>query len=89
MPGAETYLSFIPLILLFVLFYVLMIRPQRKREKEDRAMRESIVAGDRICTIGGIVGKVLSVNEEEVVVESSGSRLTLNKWAIRSKVEKN
>ncbi len=88
MPGAETYLSFLPLILIFVLFYFMLIRPQKKRDKQDREMRASIVVGDRICTIGGIIGKVVSVNDEEIVLETSGNRMKFYKWAIRSKVEK-
>ncbi len=88
MPGAETYLSFVPLILIFVLFYVLLIRPQKKREKKDQEMRASIIVGDRICTIGGIIGKVVSVHDDEIVIETSGNRMKFYKWAIRSKIEK-
>ena len=80
MPGAETYLSFVPLILIFVLFYFMLIRPQKKRD--------SIIVGDRICTIGGIIGKVVSVRDDEIVIETSGNRMKFYKWAIRSKIEK-
>ena len=88
MPSAETYLSFIPLILIFVLFSVLLIRPQKKRDKQDKEMRDSIIVGDRICTIGGIIGKVVSVHDDEIVIETSGNRMKFYKWAIRSKIEK-
>ena len=88
MPSAETYLSFIPLILIFVLFYVMLIRPQKKRDKQDKEMRDSIIVGDRICTIGGIIGKVVSVHDDEIVIETSGNRTKFYKWAIRSKIEK-
>lgn len=89
MPGAEAYLSFLPLIVIMVLFYVMLIRPQKKREKQDKQMRESIVVGDRICTIGGIIGKVVSVHDEDIVIETSGNRMKFYKWAIRSKIENN
>lgn len=87
MPGAETYLSFLPLILLIVLFYFMLIRPQRKRDKADKQMRESLVAGDRICTIGGIVGKIVQVNDDEIVLETSGNKMRFKKWAVRGKVD--
>lgn len=90
MPGAETYIQFIPILLLVVLFYVLLIRPQRKREKADREMRDSIVVGDRICTIGGMIGRVVSISDDVFVVEtgSNNNRIKMYRWAIRSKVDK-
>ena len=57
------------IILLIVLFYVLLIRPQRKREKADQAMRNSIMTGDRICTIGGIYGTVVELKDKSVLIE--------------------
>ncbi|MQX35257.1 preprotein translocase subunit YajC [Roseospira navarrensis] len=62
--------AFLPLILIFVIFYFLLIRPQQKRMKEHKAMLEAIRRGDRIVTNGGIVGTVVKVvNETEVSVE--------------------
>ncbi len=87
MPSAETYLSFLPLILLIVLFYFLLIRPQKKRDKADKEMRNSLVTGDRICTIGGIVGKIVQVNDDEIVMETSGNRMRFKKWAVRGKID--
>lgn len=88
MPGAEAYAPYILLIVMIVIFYLMLIRPQKKREKADRDMRESIVPGDRIISIGGFIGKVVQVGEEDVVIESGGNRLKMMKWAIREKVEK-
>ena len=90
MPDASAYLSFVPLLLLIVLFYFLLIRPQRKREKADQAMRNSIMTSDRICTIGGIIGRVVAVTEETITLEttSNHTRLKMYKWAIRNKIEK-
>ena len=85
MPDASAYLSFVPLLLLIVLFYFLLIRPQKKREKADKAMRESIVVGNEIC---GIVGRVVKVNDDDIVLETSGStRMRFKKWAIRNVIE--
>ena len=71
-----------------MLFYFLLIRPQKKREKADKAMRESIVVGNEICTIGGIVGRVVKVNDDDIVLETSGStRMRFKKWAIRNVIE--
>lgn len=90
MPDASTYMYYGMLILLIVLFYVLLIRPQRKRDKADRQMRASLENGDHVCTIGGIIGKVVSVTDETVTIESTGShtRLKLYKWAIRERLDK-
>ncbi|MDO4174876.1 MAG: preprotein translocase subunit YajC [Eubacteriales bacterium] len=88
MPDASAYLSFLPLVILIVLFYFMLIRPQRKREKKEKLMRDSIETGDRICTIGGIIGRVVSVSDDEFVLETSGStRIRFNKWAIRNRIE--
>ena len=90
MPSVQQYLYYGMIILLIVLFYVLLIRTQRKREKADQAMRNSIMTGDRICTIGGIIGRVVAVTEETITLEttSNHTRLKMYKWAIRNKIEK-
>lgn len=62
--------SFMPFILIFVVFYFLLIRPQQKRAKEHKAMVEDLKRGDKVITSGGIVGKVSKVvNDNEVEVE--------------------
>ena len=63
--------SFMPLILIFVIFYFLLIRPQQKRAKEHKALLESIKRGDEILTGGGIIGKVLKADQTELIVEVS------------------
>jgi preprotein translocase subunit YajC len=62
---ASAFTAFIPLILIFVVFYFLLIRPQQKKVKEHRAMLDAIRRGDRIVTNGGIVGLVTKVLEAE------------------------
>jgi len=61
--------AFLPLILIFIVFYFLMIRPQQKRAKEHKAMLEAVRRGDNIVTSGGIIGKVTKVEDTEVSVE--------------------
>lgn len=79
--------SVLPLILLFVVFYFFLIRPQKKRDKAEKEMRDSIKVGDEISTIGGFIGKVVSIKDDTLVIESSADRtkLKLYRWAIRSK----
>lgn len=68
--GGDPIAMFLPLILIFVVFYFLMIRPQNKRMKEHRAMLEAVRRGDRVVTGGGIIGKVAKVMDNgEVEVE--------------------
>ena len=67
-------LTFIPIILIFVVMYFFMIRPQKKQEKEANAMRDNLTVGDEITTIGGIIGKVVSIKEETCVIETTKDR---------------
>jgi len=62
-------LSFLPLILIFVVFYFLLIRPQQKRQKELQKMVEAIKKGDRVVAAGGIIGTVMSLQNDYVVLK--------------------
>ncbi len=62
-------MSFLPLIVIFVLFYFMLIRPQMKRAKEQKNMLEALQKGDEVVTSGGILGKVVKVSETSVSVE--------------------
>ena len=77
---------FIPLILMFVAMYFLMIRPQKKRQKEEQKMRENVRVGDEITTIGGIRGRIVNIKEDEFVIETGNDRnkLVIKKWAMQS-----
>lgn len=68
----------------FGLMYFLIIRPQKKKTKQMTELRNSVQSGDSVVTIGGIVGKVLNVKEDEIVLEVGAARtkLTFKKWAI-------
>jgi preprotein translocase subunit YajC len=67
--GAGGFASFIPLILMFVIFYFLLIRPQQKKSKEHKQMIGSLKKGDRIITSGGLYGRITGVNDTTLTVE--------------------
>ena len=79
--GTSTILM---LVVLFALMYFLMIRPENKRKKQAQEMRDSLKKGDVITTIGGVVGKIVSVNNDTIVIETSDDRvrMELTKWAV-------
>ena len=67
--GDPGFIGFLPIILMFVLLYFLMIRPQMKRAKEQKAMIEALQKGDEVVTAGGVVGKITKLSEQYVTVE--------------------
>lgn len=71
---------------LFAIMYFVMIRPQRKRQKEEQNMRDSIQIGDDITTIGGIVGRVVTVKDDSLVIETGSDRvkMKITRWAIQT-----
>lgn len=66
---ANPLMSFLPLLLIVVVFYFFMIRPQMKRQKETRKFRESLAKGDKVVTTGGIYGKIIEVKETVIILE--------------------
>ncbi len=66
--------TIIMLVVVFAVFYFFGIRPQRKQEKETNAMRNGLTVGDEITTIGGIIGKIVSIKEETCVIETAHER---------------
>jgi len=80
----QQIMGLLPFILMFVLFYFLLIRPQQKRQKAVRQMQSELKKGDKVVTIGGLHGTVDAIDEGTVVVKSGdGSRLTFDRNAIR------
>ncbi len=76
-------LSFLPFILIIVVIYFFMIRPQAKKAKEQKKFRENIQKGDKVVTIGGLHGKVLEVEDNTFVVDiGSNQKVTLEKSAV-------
>lgn len=80
--------TFIPLILMFVIFYFLLIRPQQKRQKAVANMQNELKKGDKIVTIGGLHGIVDAIDENKIVIKcGDGSRLTYDRQAVREVTE--
>jgi preprotein translocase subunit YajC len=67
--GDPGFIGFLPIILMFVLLYFLMIRPQMKRAKEQKAMIEALQKGDEVVTAGGVVGRITKLGEQYVTIE--------------------
>ena len=78
--------QFVPLILIFVIFYFMLIRPQRKKDKEAKKMLESLKVGDRICTIGGIYGTIVRIKDDVLTIEvgEQKTQLVFARWAVRN-----
>ena len=87
--GASGWTSFIPLIFMFAIFYLLLIRPQQKKAKEHKVLLESLKKGDQVINAGGIHGKVTSVDESIVTLEiATGVNIKINKGFIATIVVK-
>jgi preprotein translocase subunit YajC len=92
--GDSGFLGFLPIILMFALLYFLMIRPQMKRAKEQKAMIEALQKGDEVVAGGGLVGRITKINDQyvtleiapntEVVVQRSAVQVPLPKGTIKS-----
>ena len=85
--GGGGMLSIVLMVVLFIgVFYFFGIRPQKKQEREAAQMRNSLMVGDEITTIGGIIGKIVSIKEETMVIETTRdhTRIRLLKSAVRS-----
>lgn len=88
MPPAEGqegggFMSFLPLILIVLVFYLFFIRPQMKKSKDQKKFREALKKGDKIITIGGIHGKIIEVQETTFTIEVEGqNRLKIEKSAV-------
>ena len=73
------------IVVMFVALYFFMIRPQKKQEKQIKDMRDSLQVGDEITTIGGIIGRIVSIKEETLVLETSrdGTKIRILRSAVR------
>ena len=72
-------LSYAPIVIVIIAFYFVLIRPQQKKDKEDKAMRENLDIGDEIVTAGGIIGRIVSIKDE---TGSDRSKIRITKWAV-------
>ena len=82
----DQYMSIIFIVIMFAALYFFMIRPQKKQEREVNNMRNNLKVGDEITTIGGIIGKIISIKEETVMIETGHDRTKIRilKTAVRN-----
>ena len=80
----ETLIQLLPLVILFVIMYFLMIRPQKKKDKQVQEMRRSLSVGDEIVTIGGICGKIVKTKEDTFVIQvgADKTKFEMMRWAV-------
>lgn len=83
----ETLISLSPIILMFVIFYFLLIRPQQKRQKQVQEMQNNLQKGDKIITIGGLHGVIDAIDEDKIVINCNNNKLTYDRSAVREVVQ--
>ena len=83
--------TFIPLVLLLVVMYFLLIRPQKKQEKRLTEMRNAVQVGDEVITIGGICGKVVKTKDESLVIQVGADKVKFEimRWAVSTVIDRN
>ena len=82
--GDAGLMSFLPIILMFVLLYFLMIRPQMKRAKETKAMIEALQKGDEVITVGGVIGRITRIGDAYIGVEiAPNTEINVQKGAVQ------
>ena len=84
--AASGWSSIIMIVIIFAVFYFLMIRPENKRKKKAQEMRDGVEVGDKIVTIGGMIGKVVHVSADRLTFETGEDRVRIEvaKWAVSS-----
>ncbi|MDO4199426.1 MAG: preprotein translocase subunit YajC [Clostridia bacterium] len=82
----QSIVQLLPLIAIFGLMYLVMIKPQQKRKKQEEELRKSITIGDEVVTIGGIMGRVVSMKDDtdSLVIETGSDKVKIKKWAVAS-----
>ena len=80
----ETLVQLSPLIILFIVFYFFMVRPQKKKDKQIQDMRRGIQVGDEVVTIGGICGKVVKTKDESFIIQVGADKVKFEmmRWAV-------
>lgn len=86
MQALSLVVSLLPMVLIFVVFYFFLIRPQRKKDKQVKEMLNNLKTGDRVCTIGGIYGTIVGIKDDTVSlsVGKSDVHMVVARWGIRS-----
>jgi preprotein translocase subunit YajC len=85
---APAWTSMVPLVLMVVVFYFLLIRPQQKKARDHAELLKTVKPGDKIITSGGVVGIVVSVREKQVTIRSADTKLDITKSAIAEITER-
>jgi preprotein translocase subunit YajC len=87
-PAPPAWTSMVPLVLLVVVFYFVLIRPQQKRTKEHQQLLKTVKPGDKIVTSGGVLGVVIAVKDKTVTIRSADAKLEITKSAIAEITER-
>ncbi|WP_260424678.1 MULTISPECIES: preprotein translocase subunit YajC [unclassified Desulfovibrio] len=80
--GTEMLMQFLPLIIMFVIFWFLLIRPQQKRAKAHKQMLSELKRGDHVLTSSGLIGRILELDDEQVLLECGEAKLRISRGAI-------
>lgn len=86
--GTDMLVQFVPLILMFAIFWFLLIRPQQKRAKEHKRMLEALKRGDYVVTGSGLMGRILEIDDQSVLLECGEAKLRMTRGAIAGLTEK-
>ena len=86
--GTDMLMQFLPLILMFAIFWFLLIRPQQKRAKAHKQMLAELKRGDHVITSAGLMGRILEIDDEQVLLECGEAKLRLNRAAISAVTSK-
>jgi len=84
--GGSSLTAFLPLVLIFVVFYFLLIRPQRQRAKKQAQLVEALEVGDQVQTVGGLYGVIVSIAEDAVVLGLEDGRVRVSRRAIARRI---
>lgn len=82
----STLVTILLMVGLFALMYFTSIRPQKKRQKEEQQLRENLQIGDEITTIGGIMGRIVTIKEDSIIIETGADRVKMRvmRWAVQT-----
>lgn len=82
----ESLMPFLMIVVVFGVMYFILIRPQKKRDKEVAEMRNSLQVGDEVITVGGIIGRVVVIKEDNLVIETGNdrSKIRIKRYAVQS-----
>ena len=86
----DMLIQLLPFAAVIVVFYFILIRPQRKRDKADEEMRNNLAVGDVVTTRGGIIGKVTNIKDDEITIQTGADsvKIRVMRWAVAKKEEK-